>query len=415
MKRFILLSAVIFLSELCCSSLSVAGGFQVNLQGQKQTGMGHTGTGLLSDASCVFFNPGGMTFLDSSISVVAGASFIIPRTQYLELNPGTYTAEMEHHTGTPFNFYFSERDSSHPQFSAGLGIYTPFGSRAQWANDWKGQFIIREINLKTIFIQPTISYQLTSNIGVGIGVIIGTGDFSLRKGIPVQDLSRTYGEANLNGNASGWGMNAGIFFKATDQLSIGVSYRSKVTMRVKDGDAEFSVPGYLADYFPATTFYAGLNLPQVFNVGIGYKVNENLRLAMDVNRVGWSAYDSLQIDFKENTEKLEDISSARNYKDVFIFRIGAEYYVSHKVTVRGGGYYDVSPVLDGYVTPEAPDADRIGITAGASFHVNGHLTIDASFLYNESKERTGINLETQFGGTFKTKTIVPGVGVEYRF
>src|SRR5213075_1328330 len=112
-----ILNYLIFLSTWCGPSSSFAGGFQVNLQGQKQTGMGHAGTGLLSDASCIFFNPGGMTFLDSSISVVAGTSFIMPRTQYLESSPGTYTAEMEHHVGTPFNFYFSERDKVHPRFS----------------------------------------------------------------------------------------------------------------------------------------------------------------------------------------------------------------------------------------------------------------------------------------------------------
>jgi long-chain fatty acid transport protein len=265
MKQFVLfLRSIIFLFTACGSFLSFAGGFQVNLQGQKQTGMGHTGTGLLSDASCIFFNPGGMTFLDSSVSVVAGASFIFPRTQYLESSPGTYTAEMVHHVGTPFSFYFSERDKIHPRFSAGLGVYTPFGSRAQWPDDWKGQFIIREINLKTIFFQPTISYQLTSKIGAGIGVVIGTGDFSLRNGIPVQDMSGHDGEGNLEGSASGWGMNAGIYFRPSKQFSIGISYRSKVTVRVNKGDAEFSVPYSLSNYFPATTFNAALNLPAVF-------------------------------------------------------------------------------------------------------------------------------------------------------
>ncbi len=416
MKRFIFFSLrIFFLLGIYCPPVVLAGGFQVNLQGQKQTGMGHTGTGILSDASCVFFNPGGMTFLDSSISLVAGASFIIPRTEYLELNPGTYTAEMEHHVGTPFEFYFSERDSSHPEFSAGLGVYTPFGSKAQWADDWKGQFIIREINLKTIFIQPTISYQLFRTIGVGVGVIIGTGDFSLRKGVPVQGLSGAYGEGNLDGHASGWGMNAGVYFRPTEQLSIGVSYRSEVSMRVKGGDAEFSVPNYLSVYFPSTTFNAELNLPQVFNFGIGYRLSKKLRLAVDINRIGWSVYDSLQIDFKDNTEKLEDISSARKYKDVFIFRIGGEYKVNSKWMLRAGGYYDMSPVQDGYVTPETPDANRIGVTLGISIHVSSHLNIDMSLLYNETQERTDVNMETQFGGTYKTKTVVPGIGFEYEF
>ena len=210
-------------------------------------------------------------------------------------------------------------------------------------------------------------------------------------------------------------MNAGIYFRPVKKLSLGISYRSRVTMRVKKGDAEFSVPGYLSDYFPATSFDANLNLPKVFNFGIGYHLNEKLKLAIDLNWIGWSAYDSLQINFKDNTDKLEDISSARKYKDVFIFRLGGEYKLCHRMAVRAGGYYDMSPVPDGYVTPESPDANRIGITLGTSIVINSHLTIDASILYNETSERTGTNLETQFGGTFKTKTIVPGIGIEYEF
>src|ERR1035437_1474604 len=91
----------LFLIPYCSS----AGGFQVNLQGQKQTGMGHTGTGLLLDGSSIFFNPGAVSFIDSLRMFNVGGNFIFPRIQYLEPAPGTYTAEMNHHLGTPFSVY----------------------------------------------------------------------------------------------------------------------------------------------------------------------------------------------------------------------------------------------------------------------------------------------------------------------
>ncbi|MGZ3812342.1 MAG: long-chain fatty acid transporter, partial [Mucilaginibacter sp.] len=43
--------------------LAIAQGFQVNLEGQKQIGMGHTGTGILQDGASVFFNPGAVAML----------------------------------------------------------------------------------------------------------------------------------------------------------------------------------------------------------------------------------------------------------------------------------------------------------------------------------------------------------------
>ena len=86
-------------------SALLAGGFQVNLQGQKQTGMGHTGTGLLLDGASLLFNPGATSFLDSIRLVQIGAGFVISRTVYLEPAPGVYASEPVHHLGTPFTFY----------------------------------------------------------------------------------------------------------------------------------------------------------------------------------------------------------------------------------------------------------------------------------------------------------------------
>ncbi|RDC64693.1 hypothetical protein [Adhaeribacter pallidiroseus] len=45
----------VFLSGL--TAVTYAGGFQVNLQGQKQIGMGHTGVGLARDQASIFLIP----------------------------------------------------------------------------------------------------------------------------------------------------------------------------------------------------------------------------------------------------------------------------------------------------------------------------------------------------------------------
>ena len=233
----------------------------------------------------------------------------------------------------------------------GLGVYTPFGSRVQWPDDWKGQFLMREIDLKTIFIQPTVSYKVNKKLGIGGGPIFATGSFSLRRALPVQDTSGKYGEGILEGKAMGFGFNAGIYFRPNEKLSIGIDYRSQVKVSVKNGDASFTVPPSLALYFPKTSFSTAIKLPQMTTIGFGYHVNKKLTLALDVNYVGWKSYDTLRIDFKDTTSKLQNIRSARCYKNVFIYRIGAQYKISQMVTARAGAYFDSSPVSAGYLTP----------------------------------------------------------------
>ncbi|MEO5644512.1 MAG: outer membrane protein transport protein [Bacteroidia bacterium] len=405
-----LLFSLLFFSS---ASFVHAGGFQVNAQGQKQLGMGHTGTAFFWDASTLFFNPGGACFLPYKFMANGGATFLIPRSQYAEPSPGVYTESMVHHIGTPFNLYAAWRPDSLQQLSVGIAVYTPFGSRAQWPDDWKGQFLIREIDLKTIFIQPTVSWKM-NNVGIGIGFVYATGGFSLRKGVPVQNNSGEYGEANLHGAASGVGFNAGIYYTATRKLSLGLSYRSSVKVNVKNGSADFTVPASLAEYFPKNTFSTSIKLPQVISGGLGYRMGK-WKLALDVNMIGWHSYDTLRIDFAVNTDKLADVHDARSYKDAFIIRIGAQYKLTENIDVRAGMYYDISPVKDGYLTPETPDADRLGITCGTSIQFGEKFSADIALLYIEGMKRSDTNLATGFSGTYKSRVIAPSIGVEYKF
>lgn len=392
-----------------------AGGFQLNLQGQKQTGMGHTGTGLLLDNAAILFNPGAVSFLDSLRGISFGGSFIFPRTTYLEPAPGTYTSQIEKNIGTPVTLYAVFKFKKTARWNVGLGIYTPFGSKLQWPDDWKGQFLMREIDLKTFFIQPTVSYKINDKLGIGVGFIYATGSFSLRRAIPIEDTLGNYGEARLEGKASGYGFNAGIYFKPNDKWSFGIDYRSQVNVRVSGGTAEFTVPVSVSNYFPETTFSTHLNLPSTTSIGIGYKASSKLTLALDVNYIGWKSYDSLIIDFKDNTDQLADIHSPRMYQNVFIYRLGAQYTLGKKWTGRLGAYFDQSPVKAGYLTPETPDENKIGITAGVTFNVTKLIHVDGSLLYIEGMKRTDINTETQFGGTYKSKAVVPGIGLEWMF
>jgi long-chain fatty acid transport protein len=393
----------------------IAGGFQVNLQGQKQTGMGHAGTGLVFDASSILFNPGAVCFLDSMNNIILGSSFIIPRTQYLEQSPGTYRESPVPHIGTPFTAYAAFKFHHHSTFYYGLGIYTPFGSRVQWPDDWKGQFLIREIDLKTIFIQPTISWKVNEKLGVGAGPIFATGGFSLRKAIPVQDSLGNYGEGYLEGKATGFGFNAAVYYRFNAHASIGIDYRSQVKVNVKNGSADFTVPASLEEYFPSTHFTSSIRLPQVLTLGTGYKLNDKLTFAFDLNYVGWSCYDSLRIDFADTTSKLQNIRSARMYRNAFIYRLGAQYKLSEFLTLRAGAYFDKSPVQEGYLTPETPDANKIGITTGATLALGFRFHLDLSLLYIEGMKRTDTNLETGFSGTYKTRAVVPGFALSFLF
>lgn len=387
-------------------------GFQVNLQGQKQQGMGGAGTACMQDASALFFNPGGAAFVEGT-SINAGVTPTIAKGIFLD-DKTHKTYRTDNPVGTPFAFYglFSLKDSN--SIKLGLAVYTPFGSTVDWEKKWAGRFALTHLQLQAIFVQPTISYQINSKLGVGAGFIYSYGKVNLQKDVPLMDTTGNYGNAELEGKANGFGFNVGVYYKPTSNLSIGLTYRSKVNMSVNNGNANFTVPESVSQNFPDGSFNATLPLPSVATIGFGFKASSKLNFALDINYVGWKAYDTLSFDYETNTASLIDTKSARNYKNTFAFRGGTQYNFTPLIAARLGLAYGISPVPNGYVTPETPDANRINYTAGFGYQLDKHLTLDVSFLFTQLNRRD-TNLETNLSGTFKTNVFAPGLAITYKF
>jgi long-chain fatty acid transport protein len=185
-------------------------------------------------------------------------------------------------------------------------------------------------------------------------------------------------------------------------------------MSVESGDATFTVPAALAANFPNGNFKATLPLPQVLTLGIGFMPNSKLSFALDINYVGWKAYDTLAFDYEMNTTSLKDTKSPRNYENSLAFRLGGQYKVTEKIAARLGIAYGMTPVQNGYQTPETPDANRINYTIGVGYNLGKGFGADASFLFTTLK-REGTNIETQLNGTYKTNVCIPGLSLHYNF
>src|SRR5206468_9786805 len=118
--------------------------------------------------------------------------------------------------------------------------------------------------------------------------------------------------------------------------------------------------------------------------------------------------------YHQNTPYLTDTKSARDYKNTFSYRLGAQYMINEKFAARGGIKYLMTPVQDGYVTPEVPDANHFNYSLGIGYKMSSRLTADASFTM-ESMKRTDTNKETQMSGTYRTNIYMPGISLNYNF
>lgn len=413
----------------------MASGFQVLLQGNRETAMGNVGVGLRPATSSIFFNPGAISMMKKN-GVSVGVSGIFSNNAYYasDLDNSTYTSKTDNPMGTPFHIYgvFGAEGSN---LKFGLGVYTPYGSQVDWEEGWRGEQLLDELTLRAIFVQPTVSYKISDKLSIGAGFVYMFGNVNLQRSLPITSSQGT-SSIELDGSANGFGYNAGIYFTPSDRLTIGFNYRSKVEAEVEDGDANFhNIPAAASGEFQADKFNAKLPLPSNTTLGIAYMATEKLMVSAEVSMVGWSAYEALTFEFNGEVNGSTTSTSPRNYEDAWVFRLGGEYMATEALAVRAGIYYDQTPVQEGYMTPETPDSDRIGLTAGLGYSVNERFGIDLSFLYIQGKEREQTIADAEAAGTlvkpdpaqgvegsqdvlpgtYKLNAIIPGISLSYKF
>ena len=416
---------------LCAALWAEAGGFQVVLQGVRQTGMGNTGSAL-ADVSNAFYNPGAVGFIEGS-GVAVGVNAIFGKTEFAPFTGGE-VYKSENPVSTPFYLHAMFGFGKDKAFKAGLSVTTPYGSSVKWQEGWVGQTNLESISLRAIYVQPTLAYRVNEHLSIGGGFqyVFGSVNLQRKTALPVNGL---FADAELDGKAGGIGWNLGIAVKPFENFTLGLAYRSKVDAKVDEGTATFSnIPSLqgpagvaIAGSFPnlvdgtsTTSFTSSLPLPAVLTLGGSWNFNENFTFNLDARYTFWSAYKELGFTFGDLVAGSNTSVSPRLYQDRVTICAGAEYRIKD-LAVRGGGYFDPTPVRDGYMTAETPDANTTGLTLGLGYTINKKISIDLGGIYINRGTRGNTPATDAAGapiapaGNFKTKAIVGTFGVSFNF
>ncbi|MEO0442594.1 MAG: OmpP1/FadL family transporter [Pseudomonadota bacterium] len=406
---------ILTLSVLSLATQAYAGGYRVSIQGQKALGMGHAGVAMSNSAESVFFNPGAITQLDG-VHIVGGVTGIDSENTY-DNSDTNQSAKTDNPLGTPVNLYFTaELDQD---WTYGFGIYTPFGSTVEWEDGWAGSYLVNSIELSSIFIQPTFAYEVNEHVGLGFGPIAAISAVELNRNLaavgPLAGVEVTVEDSGI----VDYGFSLGAFFKVNEKLDVGVQYRSEIEVK-SEGDTEYdNVPAGFGAFISDGGYEAEIPLPAELTLGIAYQLSDKLLLAADYNYTFWDAYEELTFEFDSLSGPIPSTSvNLRDYKNTSTYRVGLEYAQTSKLTLRGGMYFDETPIRDGYFAPETPRTDSLGFTAGATYAVNDKLSLDVAALYlHFDEEDNSYDFATNgpvFEGTYNVDVWALGVGLSYK-
>lgn len=369
------ITAYVLASSMLAASPALAAGFLLNDHGARATGRADAVTATVDDGSAIFYNPAGIGKA-KGLNIYLGTSLIAPNAKY-EATNGEQTKTTSGTSVVP-NIYVSGAitDVVH----AGVGFFAPFGTRMAWPETSPGRAIIREQTLRTFFIAPVLGLDLDPwvaglHLGGGVDLVPATAELA-------QDVvfGDTVGTAKLGGNDFGFGGRVGVSYRpdALKALSVGVAWRSQVTLHFKgEGDFDIVEP-YRAQLPPDGDIGLDINLPQSVLGGVAYRVLPELEIEIDVNWIDWSVYKQLSVDLPGGGQLL----APKNWKDTVVLRLGLEYsLLSLGLDLRAGYAYDPTPIPRSTLDFSLPDINRHVVSAGGSYQLPAGLFVDVGLLY----------------------------------
>lgn len=174
--------------------------------------------------------------------------------------------------------------------------------------------------------------------------------------------------------------HAGVAMDILDWLRIGLSYRSKIG-GLSDGweyiyitpiDKDGHVVEDLASRLPVTqvpiSYYAYFS-PREYSFGIGIKRGRFL-VDLDITYSMWSGYRGPH---KERPPEL--------FKDTWNPKIGLEFYLNHRITLRGGYVWRPSPVPTQRGQTNYLDSDTQILCGGIKYQI-GRSSLQAHLQYH---------------------------------
>jgi long-chain fatty acid transport protein len=370
MKK-ILLSFVIFSAPIAAQAAGFA------LIEQSASGMGNAfagGGAVAEDASTIYFNPAGMTYIQGT-QIVGAIHLIKPSAEFNDSGSSTTgIGKLKNGSGGDAgdlafvpNFYYKRDLTDTIKF--GLGINAPFGLKTEYDPTWMGRFQAIKSEVKTVNINPAIAFKVNDQLSVGAGVSAMWAQAELTRAV---NLGLAETTVKIKGDDWGFGFNLGAIYQATADTRLSVAYRSKVNQHL-DGDS--SSPLFAA---LNTNVTAAITLPETFSVSAFSHINDTWDLMGDVTWTRWSQFKELRIDF---ANAVPDSVTPENWSNTLRYSIGANYHYSDDIKLRAGLAYDEEAISDQYRTARIPGNDRKWVSLGANWKISPNSSVDIGYAH----------------------------------
>lgn len=313
--------------------------------GPRAQAMGGAFTALASDGTAAYYNPAGL-ILSRHINLTVGFSYADFSMSFSSENGGSAVDDEATRVpplsaltiGVSTTFPLDEPD----RLGFGLAIFLPTRGIIDLeakAESTQPEWFIYGKRHNRLQLIPALGVKVTDWASVGLGlplVLSADGRTRIEGGLttPVETtLDLTLEPA--------FGAIASLMFTPASWISVGITYRSEMEMRVE---------------FPALAVLEGIPLdivlesvqyfsPHQVQAGVAINLSDDLLVTLDAAWVNWSAYDTVFLEVT-STSATVILHPDVELRDVFSVKLGGEFATTDWLMLRAGYSFRTSAVQD---------------------------------------------------------------------
>jgi long-chain fatty acid transport protein len=372
-------------------------------------------------ADAAWTNPAGMADLEGDQALV-GFQVLIPTVRFdsdIAESGGSDGGNAGFVSAIPSTFVTREVAED---WRLGLAVVAPLGGGADFGKDFVGRYQATRSVLMGLSISPALSYKVNEKLSLGAGLsFVNTVldlDISINQKTPLNPTAPD-GRVNID-KIDDWGYQGylGVIWKPTDRLTIGGVYRSELDTKL-EGDLSVKniiIPPINRLASTLDEVKVDFDFPQVIQLGLKYKLTENLLLLADFDWEDWSAFGETGVQIQGGPAPIVT-SFDRKWKDTYHVGLGLIHKDGPHV-VSGGIGYDSSPVDDEDRTVDLPADEqfRIGFAYGNEWKGNLNYALGASYVWLGDGKIDQVAGGERFKGDFSTNQIIfLSATLNYRF
>jgi len=274
------------------------------------------------------------------------------------------------------------------------------------------------VDLSQLIVAPTFAWKMTPTQSIGIAPLFGYQRFKAEGLQAFAGLSTSPGEVTNRGydSSTGWGARVG-YYAVLDRFAIGAQYTTKMSMGSFD-----KYKGLFAEA-------GGFDIPSHYGVGIAFQATPQALVAIDYERINYSDAKSvgnpgsliLQCVQGDPSACLGGSNGAGfGWRDIDVWKLGVEYRVDPKLTLRAGYNYSENPIRPQDVTFNilAPGVMQHHVTGGATWAVDSSSYVTVAAMYAFTNDVTGPSLFNAFAPGLSMQEKIQmheySVGVQYQ-